>query len=297
MSCWEQLRWRRIKDQDGDHDGLQRTYRARDRRRRQNLGAAFHAAGARIALGDVNTSALGSAAERLGASDRAFTHAVDVRDASSVEKFVAASESALGAVTIAIANARIYPNCPVLEMTQEEWDRVIETTMRGVFLTCQAVARRMVAAKTPEKIITISSGAHNSGRKGAAHCASKAGMVMFTKVLAMELGPYHNQRQLHRAGNHHRRPRRLAGVRPGTDAARPQHPVGPRSFRVIEPMIASCRATARQPTSCTQLCSSHRARRTPSPAKRFRWTAAAGPAGPTCRTAVRRSDRLDLALQ
>jgi 3-oxoacyl-[acyl-carrier protein] reductase len=156
------------------------------------IGAAFHAAGGRVALGDVNTSGLGRAAERLGASDRVFTHAVDVRDASSVEKFVAASESALGPVTIAVANAGIYPNCPVLEMTQEEWDRVIETNMRGVFLTCQAAARRMVAAKTPGKIITISSGAHNSGRKGAAHyCASKAGVVMFTKVLAMELGPHH----------------------------------------------------------------------------------------------------------
>jgi 3-oxoacyl-[acyl-carrier protein] reductase len=69
---------------------------------------------------------------------------------------------------------------------------VIETNLRGVFLTCQAAARRMVAAKRPGKIITISSGAHNSGRKGAAHyCASKAGVVMFTKVLAMELGPHH----------------------------------------------------------------------------------------------------------
>jgi 3-oxoacyl-[acyl-carrier protein] reductase len=134
------------------------------------IGAAFHAAGGRAALGDVNTSGLGRAAERLGASDRVFTHAVDVRDASSVEKFVAASESALGPVTIAVANAGIFPNCPVLETTQEEWDRVIETNMRGVFLTCQAAARRMVAAH---------------------YCASKAGVVMFTKVLALELGPHH----------------------------------------------------------------------------------------------------------
>ena len=70
----------------------------------------------------------------------------------------------------------------------EEWDRVMETNMRGVFLTCQAAARRMVAANTPGKIITISSGAYHSGREGASHyCASKAGVVMFTKVLAMEL--------------------------------------------------------------------------------------------------------------
>jgi 3-oxoacyl-[acyl-carrier protein] reductase len=52
------------------------------------IGAAFHAAGARVALGDVNTNGLGRAAERLGASDRVFTQVVDVRDASSVEKFI-----------------------------------------------------------------------------------------------------------------------------------------------------------------------------------------------------------------
>jgi 3-oxoacyl-[acyl-carrier protein] reductase len=86
---------------------------------------------------------------------------------------------------VAVANAGVYPNCPVLEMTVEEWDRVMETNVRGVFLTCQAVGRRIVAQVTKAKIIAISSGAHQSGRKGAAHyCASKAGVVMFTKVLA-----------------------------------------------------------------------------------------------------------------
>jgi NAD(P)-dependent dehydrogenase (short-subunit alcohol dehydrogenase family) len=100
-------------------------------------------------------------------------------------------ESALGPVTVAVANAGIYPNCPVVEMTVEEWDRVIETNMRGVFLTCQAAARSMAARGAGGKIITLASGAAMSGRKGAAHyCASKAGVVMFTKVLAMELGPH-----------------------------------------------------------------------------------------------------------
>jgi NAD(P)-dependent dehydrogenase (short-subunit alcohol dehydrogenase family) len=92
---------------------------------------------------------------------------------------------------VAVANAGIYPNCPVLEMTVEEWDRVMDTNLRGVFLTCQAAGRRMVARGMRGKIVTISSGAYQSGRKGAAHyCASKAGVVMFTKVLAMELGPH-----------------------------------------------------------------------------------------------------------
>jgi NAD(P)-dependent dehydrogenase (short-subunit alcohol dehydrogenase family) len=156
------------------------------------IGAAFHAAGARVALGDVKKDKLDRAAQRFGAPDRVFTHAVDVSDAASVEQFVAASESALGLVTIAVANAGIFPNCPVLDMTPDEWDRVIEINLRGVFLTCQATARRLVAAKSPGKIITIASGAHNSGRRGAAHyCASKAGVVMFTKVFAMEMGAHH----------------------------------------------------------------------------------------------------------
>ena len=152
---------------------------------------AFHQAGARVALGDVNDAGLQKAAERLGRSSRVFTHPVDVRDRTSVATFFAAAEAAVGPVTVAVANAGVYPNCPVVEMAVEEWDRVQETNMRGVFLTCQAAARSMMA-RGAGKIITLASGAYASGRKGAAHyCASKAGVVMFTKVLAMEMGPHH----------------------------------------------------------------------------------------------------------
>ena len=156
------------------------------------IAHAFHQAGARLALGDVDEAGLARAAERLGRSPRVFTHPVDVRDAGSVAALFRAAETALGPITIAVANAGIYPNCPVLEMTIEEWDQVMETNVRGVFLTCQAAARSMMTRGTGGKIITLASGAYNSGRKGASHyCASKAGVVMFTKVLAMEMGPHH----------------------------------------------------------------------------------------------------------
>jgi NAD(P)-dependent dehydrogenase (short-subunit alcohol dehydrogenase family) len=155
------------------------------------IAQAFQQAGARLALGDLRDVPLKQAVDRVGGSPRVFGQALDVRDGRSVTDFVAAAERALGPLTVAVANAGVYPNSPVLDMTVEEWDRVIETNMRGVFLTCQAVARRMVAQGTQGKLITISSGAYNSGRKGAAHyCASKAGVVMFTKVLAMELGQH-----------------------------------------------------------------------------------------------------------
>lgn len=153
----------------------------------QGIAQAFHAAGARVALGDLREAPLKQAAGKLGA-ERVFAQAVDVRDEGSVASFVAAAEKQLGGVSVLVANAGIYPNTPVVDMDVEEWDRVMETNVRGVFLTCRAAARRMVANGTPGKIVTISSGAAMSGRPGAAHyCASKAAVVMFTRVLAMEV--------------------------------------------------------------------------------------------------------------
>jgi NAD(P)-dependent dehydrogenase (short-subunit alcohol dehydrogenase family) len=152
----------------------------------QGLAQAFHGAGARVALGDVREGPLKRVAAALG--DRVFSQTVDVRDEASVNAFVGTTEKQLGPIAVVIANAGIYPNTPVLDMDVEEWDRVMEINGRGVFLTCRAAARAMVARGAPGKIITISSGAYASGRPGAAHyCASKAAVVMFTRVLAMEL--------------------------------------------------------------------------------------------------------------
>jgi NAD(P)-dependent dehydrogenase (short-subunit alcohol dehydrogenase family) len=151
------------------------------------IAQAFHAAGARVALGDLNEDSVARAAAGLGGK-RVFGGAIDVRDADSVRAFFVAAERALGPVTIAVANAGVFPNCPVLDMPVGEWDRVIDTNLRGTFLTCQEAARSMTAGERAGKIITMASGAHASARLGGSHyCASKAGIVMFTKVLAMEL--------------------------------------------------------------------------------------------------------------
>lgn len=152
------------------------------------IAQAFHAAGARVALGDLNAEAAERAASALGG--KALGRALDVRDAASVRNFFDAAEREMGPVTVAVANAGVFPNCPVLDLPVEEWDRVIETNLRGTFLTCQEAARRMISAGSPGKIVTMASGAHASARLGGSHyCASKAGIVMFTKTLSMELAP------------------------------------------------------------------------------------------------------------
>ncbi|HET7340772.1 MAG TPA: SDR family NAD(P)-dependent oxidoreductase [Methylomirabilota bacterium] len=157
----------------------------------QGIARAFFDAGARVALGDIRADSAHRAAGGLGDGTRVFAQAMDVCDPRSVAGFVEATEKALGPVSVAVANAGIYPNTPVLDMDVDEWDQVMATNARGVFLTCQAAARRMVARVAPGKIVTISSGAYSSGRPGAAHyCASKAAVVMFTRVLALELARY-----------------------------------------------------------------------------------------------------------
>ncbi len=155
------------------------------------IAKAFHEAGANVVLGDFRPEALNSAQQGFGDSSRTLFQQLDVRDQESVTRFLEEGEKAFGPVTIMAANAGIYPNTLVLDMEQEEWDRVMETNVRGVFLCCQAAARSMVKSGTQGKILTVSSGASASGRKGAAHyCASKAGVVMFTKVLALELAEH-----------------------------------------------------------------------------------------------------------
>lgn len=157
------------------------------------LGIAkkFYESGFNVALGDFRSGTLNAIKESFPDQSRVHFQTVDVRDASSVNQFFESTELTLGAVSVVVANAGIYPNTPVLEMTQDEWDGVMETNVRGSFLTCQAAAKSMVSRGRGGKIITISSGAAFSGRKGAAHyCASKAGVVMLTKVLALELAEH-----------------------------------------------------------------------------------------------------------
>ncbi|HLZ10208.1 MAG TPA: SDR family NAD(P)-dependent oxidoreductase [Chloroflexota bacterium] len=155
------------------------------------IARAFYDVGARVALGDLRWEALGRAMAHFDDAERVHLGEVDVRDAASVGAFVASAESVVGGISIAIACAGIYPNTPVLDLSVEDWDRVMETNVRGVFLTCQAVARRMISQRIPGKIITIASTAYQVGRVGAAHyCASKAAVAMFTKVLALELAPH-----------------------------------------------------------------------------------------------------------
>jgi NAD(P)-dependent dehydrogenase (short-subunit alcohol dehydrogenase family) len=165
----------------------------------RGIAARFARAGDRVALLDYDAAKLDAVVTRLRAEGRDVVGQVtDVRDSESVQSAVDWTVSRFGRLDVAISNAGVYPNHPVVEMDEEEWDRVMDTNLKGTFLVARAAARQMLAQPGPSpwsasrgKIVTLASGAHRSARRGASHyCASKAGLVLFSQTLALELAEH-----------------------------------------------------------------------------------------------------------
>lgn len=158
------------------------------------IARGFLEEGATVLVNDIRPDALergvGQLREEFGA--RVLGQAGDVRSATDVAGLFDTLLARVGHVDIVVSNAGIYPNRLVVEMDEEEWDRVLDTNAKGTFLVCREAARRLISQGAAGKILTISSGAWRGARLGAAHyCASKAAVVLLTRVLALELAPYH----------------------------------------------------------------------------------------------------------
>ena len=112
----------------------------------------------------------------------------DVSLEADVARLVDAAEAALGRVDVLANNAGTSVRSPFLEVTPQEWDRIIAVNLRGMFLVAQAVARRM-AERGAGVIINMSSTNGIAGEEDYAHYnASKAGVLLLTKTMAVELG-------------------------------------------------------------------------------------------------------------
>jgi len=152
--------------------------------------------GARVCLVDVRVEAAErtrrAAVDGAGAgAGEMIVHVADIRAQGAAEGIVEAAQHAWGGIDILINNAGLYPNTPLLEMPDEEWDRVIDTNFNGPFRLARAAARAMVAQGKGGVIINMISGAADSARRGSAHySASKAALASLTRSLALELGPY-----------------------------------------------------------------------------------------------------------
>ncbi len=115
----------------------------------------------------------------------------DVSNEDAVLRLVDQAERRLGAVDVLINNAGIAWQEGFLEITAEHWDRILATNLRGMFLVAQAVARLMVGAGRKGAIVNMSSTNGLAAEANYAHYnASKGGVLLLTKTMAVELGKH-----------------------------------------------------------------------------------------------------------
>ena len=117
---------------------------------------------------------------------RSLTLPLDVRDVPTIAPVIATVQHQMGRLDLLVNNAGVQVARPALEVSEDDWDRVVDVNLRGVFFCAQAAGRVMVA-QHGGRIINVAS---QNGVVGyfnrAAYCAAKAGVVNLTRVLAIE---------------------------------------------------------------------------------------------------------------
>jgi 3-oxoacyl-[acyl-carrier protein] reductase len=145
------------------------------------------AAGARVAIADRDADGARAFAQELGA--RAIALELDVASRDSIESALAQAEAQLGVPDILVNSAGIGACTAFWESDPEEFDYVLRVNLTGTFLAARAFTRRLLAVGKRGAIVNIAStNAFIPATGLAAYCASKGGVLMFTRVAAMELG-------------------------------------------------------------------------------------------------------------
>ena len=141
---------------------------------------ALHAVGARVAVIDRQTAP---------AADVSLV--ADVGDEAQVVGAVRDAADRLDGLDIAVVNAGIGGMSPILDLTTDEWDRVMSVNLRGAFVTLRESARAMVARERPGAIVAVTSvSGFLTDRSMAHYSVSKAGLAALVRVAAREFGPY-----------------------------------------------------------------------------------------------------------
>ena len=133
------------------------------------------------------------AADIRATGQRAVTALLDIRSSRQIDDVIAKALETYGRIDILVNNAAAPPGAdrvPVVELSEEAWDNVLDINLKGPFLVSKAVATEMLRQKIRGRIINIASDKAKVGSANlAAYCASKFGLVGFTQALAMELAP------------------------------------------------------------------------------------------------------------
>lgn len=157
------------------------------------IALALAEAGADVALGDrvVDDGELDAVAEgvkKLGRHSLAVQ--ADITQKADVDNLVQKTLAELGAVDILVNNAAMNIRAPLLELNEEGWDRVIDTDLKGYYLCSQSAGRVMVKQKRGNIVNIASTAAMDTAPEMGAYCIAKAGVVMLTRILAIELAEH-----------------------------------------------------------------------------------------------------------
>jgi NAD(P)-dependent dehydrogenase (short-subunit alcohol dehydrogenase family) len=164
----------------------------------RGIGAAiakrYVAAGVRVLIADVDEAAGRETAHALGEKQCRFSKA-DVGKAADAARIVEEAVAAFGSLDIAVNNAGIIHTADFIDIAEADFDRVIRINLKGVFLTAQAAAKRMVAqvqaGKPAGTIINMSSiNAVVAIPNQVPYCVAKGGVDQLTKVMALSLAPH-----------------------------------------------------------------------------------------------------------
>jgi NAD(P)-dependent dehydrogenase (short-subunit alcohol dehydrogenase family) len=132
-----------------------------------------------------------AAAEISAAGGRAVAIACDVADYAGVRRAFADAEARIGPLNILVNNAGIAVSKPLLEHDEADWDRVLDTNLKGAWLMSREAASLWLGARRAGRIVNIASLlALRTIRNVPAYAAAKAGLVHLTHTLAMELGRF-----------------------------------------------------------------------------------------------------------
>lgn len=158
------------------------------------LGAAIcqllAAEGARVVVADVALPAAQSQAEAIRAhGGEAIAVVGDVTRADQVEAMVSTALEAFGPVDILVNNAGFTRDMRITKMSEADWDSVVDVILKGAFLCTKAVTPAMID-RGWGRIINMSSRAHLGNKGQANYAAGKAGLIGFTKAMALELGAF-----------------------------------------------------------------------------------------------------------
>lgn len=153
---------------------------------------AFANEGADLLLGDLDINEAKKTSEFITkqTNRKCIPIKVDISKEEDVNKMVLEAIKEFGKIDILVNNAAIFLQKPILEMSEGEWNKIIDVNLKGTFLCSRAVAKEMIKRRRG-KIISISSlTAKKPSLYESAYAASKAGIIGFNRVLALELGLY-----------------------------------------------------------------------------------------------------------